>query len=137
MDRISPADRSHVMSRVKSRDTRPEMALRRALRSIGLSGYRIGRSLPGKPDLAFGRSKVAVFVDGCFWHRCPVCFRAPKSHLEYWERKIRSNVERDRKASAALLSLGWLPLRIWEHEIREDPLACARKIAEAISARLD
>lgn len=136
MDRISPSDRSRVMSRVKSRDTSPEIALRRALRELGLTGYRIGRPLPGKPDLAFGKAKVAVFADGCFWHRCPVCFRAPKSHRAYWGPKIRSNVERYRKADAALLALGWLPLRLWEHEIRQDPLACARRVADAIAARL-
>lgn len=136
MDKISKTDRSRVMSRVRSRDTRPELALRKALRLLGSRGYRIAPKLPGRPDIAFPKAKVAVFVDGCFWHHCPVCFRAPQSNQAYWEPKIRSNVARDLRASQDLLRLGWLPLRIWEHEIRQDPLACARRIADAIEARL-
>jgi len=109
--------RSETMARVRSRDTSPELALRRALWSAGLR-YRLHRDLPGTPDLAFVRARLAVFVDGCFWHGCPRHYSAPATRSEFWAKKLRGNVDRDRRVEADLAVMGWKSVRIWEHEVR-------------------
>lgn len=110
---------SRRMARQRTRDTEPEMLLRRALHRRGLR-YRVDAALPGLPrrraDVLFSRAKVAVFVDGCFWHGCPEHKTAPTSNGEWWAAKLARNVERDRETDAHLRSLGWTVLRIWEHE---------------------
>lgn len=83
-------------------------------------------------DLVFGRAKVVVFLDGCFWHGCPEHFKLPSSHVEYWTAKIGGNVRRDRSTDQELVAAGWQVIRIWEHE---DPVAAARTVAEAVRAR--
>ena len=106
------------MSRIKGRDTAPEMALRRALRHAGL-GYRTGvRGLPGTPDVVMAGSGMAIFVHGCFWHRHPGCPKAtsPRSSLEFWEGKFRANVARDRRVVERLKSAGWRVCILWECE---------------------
>lgn len=101
------------------RDTAPELALRRALWRRGLR-YRVDRKvIPGfrrRADIAFIGPRVAVFVDGCFWHRCPIHGSAPKSNREWWEEKLSRNVARDRDTDARLEENGWYVVRIWEHE---------------------
>ena len=98
------------------RDSGPEMALRRELHSLGLR-FRIQyRGIPGTPDIAFTRARVAVFVDGCFWHQCPEHGVMPKANREWWRAKLEGNTERDRRKDRALLELGWLPVHVWEHE---------------------
>lgn len=107
------------MARIGSRDTKPEIRVRRFLHAHGLR-YRLhAASLPGKPDLAFPSKRLAIFVHGCFWHRHPGCkaTRTPKSRLEFWERKFRENVDRDRRVGEALLAAGWTAVVIWECEI--------------------
>lgn len=129
-DRISTAARSAVMSSIRSQDTKPELHLRRALWRIGARGYRLeNRILPGRPDLVFARPRVAVFVDGCFWHGCPSHCRLPASNAEYWTRKIARNVARDSSTTARLANLGWSVLRVWEHD---DPAVAAAKVATAV-----
>ena len=107
------------MSRQKNRDTGPEMALRRELHRRGLR-YRVNYRIPElgrtRPDIAFTKQKVAVFVDGCFWHRCPDHATFPRANAEWWERKLGRNVSRDRMIDASLDRLGWRTIRIWEHE---------------------
>lgn len=115
-DVMTPEQRSRCMSRIRSEKTGPEMRLRRALWARGVR-YRIHRKLPGKPDLAFAGRRLAVFVDGCFWHGCPDHGTSPKSNQSYWGPKIERNRERDAKVSAALRAEGWTVLRFWEHEI--------------------
>lgn len=103
------------MGRVKSKDTTPELAVRRALHSRGLR-YRLHRrDLPGRPDLVLAKYRAAIFVHGCFWHghECPM-FRLPKSRTEFWRGKIRTNRARDHKVSKAMLESGWRCLTIWE-----------------------
>ncbi len=110
------------MSRVKSRDTRPELAVRRALWASGLR-YRLhDKRLPGKPDIVFASRRIALFVHGCFWHGHEGCprHRIPKSRVEWWTAKLRRNVERDAEARAALEKAGWTVLVLWECET-EDP----------------
>lgn len=107
------------MSRQARRDTAPEMALRRELHARGLR-YRICYPVPGMPrrsiDVAFIGAKVAVFVDGCFWHGCPQHATDPKSNDAWWAGKLARNAARDRETDAALTSAGWCVLRVWEHE---------------------
>jgi DNA mismatch endonuclease (patch repair protein) len=108
--------RSEIMSRIRGRDTKPELMLRRALWASGCR-YRIGYDLPGRPDVAFVKARLAVFTDGCFWHGCPYHYSAPNTHQEFWESKLRRNVLRDLATDDALASEGWRVLRIWQHEL--------------------
>ena len=101
-------------------DTAPEVALRRALHACGLRFRKDHRlDLPGRrvrPDIAFTRAKLAVFVDGCFWHRCPLHASFPRANAAYWASKLEATVERDGRTNAALIAAGWRVLRVWEHE---------------------
>lgn len=130
-DVLTPEQRRKNMSRIKGRDTRPEIKLRKALWARGIR-YRLYARLPGKPDLVFHGRKLVVFVDGCFWHRCPVHYVPPKSNSSFWEEKISKNVERDEHINNQLCEMGWAVLRVWEHEIKQDLDGCVRKVIEAI-----
>lgn len=125
---------SHVMSANRGKDTGPEMAVRRALVQLGVRGYRLHRrGLAGRPDLSFGRQRVAVFVHGCFWHRCPRCrLPLPRSHREWWRAKFRANRSRDRAKAKALQDAGWQVVTLWECEVRKDPLGAARKLRHVL-----
>jgi DNA mismatch endonuclease (patch repair protein) len=122
------------MSRIRKTNTEPELALRRAVRKLGLVGYRFYRKLPGAPDMSFGRGKLAIFVDGCFWHRCPAC-RIPVPRTPYWTAKIGKNVERDKRVTRELAADGWFVTRFWEHEVLEDPGRCAKNVARILRKR--
>ena len=107
------------MSRIRGKDTGPELALRRVLHRLGLR-YRLhGAGLPGKPDLVFRRYKTVVFVHGCFWHRHPKCNIAttPKSNTLFWVEKFERNVARDKRVSAVLVTMGWKVVVVWECEV--------------------
>lgn len=120
----------------KGYDSTPELAVRRAVHALGLR-YRVGtRPLPGlnrRADLVFRRARVAVFVDGCFWHGCPDHFIGPKSNVEYWNTKIGRNVVRDRDTTAVITAGGWEVVRVWEHE---DPTLVADAVAQLVGVRL-
>jgi DNA mismatch endonuclease (patch repair protein) len=122
------------MSRQGTRDTAPEIAVRRLLHSAGLR-YRVNVPVPGMPrrtiDIVFGRAKVAIFLDGCFWHGCPVHATHPKANAEWWRAKLDKNMARDRETTDHLRSAGWTVLRFWEHESAED---VARRIAAALTS---
>lgn len=121
------------MARIRSRDTGPEIALRRALFAAGVRGWRCHRrDLPGRPDLAFGRTRIAVFIDGAFWHGHPEHFTPGKSG-SYWDAKIARTQERDRLANAALARDGWRVLRLWDFEIEKDLERCVRLVAQAVA----
>lgn len=110
------------MARVKGKDTKPEMRLRRALHAAGLR-YRLqAKELAGRPDIVFRQAKLAVFVHGCFWHRHPGCehARMPKSRLDFWEPKLAANAERDARQQAELAAAGWTVVTLWECETRDD-----------------
>lgn len=117
--------RSEIMARVRGRDTKPEMLVRRLLHGLGYR-YRLhAKGLPGRPDLAFTRRRAAVFVHGCFWHAhgCGRGARTPKSNAGYWSAKLARNRERDREVEAALAAAGWRSLAIWECELSDASLA--------------
>lgn len=123
------------MSRIRSTDTKPEIALRKALWARGVRGWRCNRkSLPGKPDISFGPAKVAVFVDGRFWHGHPDFFTFGKSG-EYWDKKIARTKERDREADSRLAELGWAVMRFWDFEVEEDAPKCAMMIQKEFESR--
>jgi len=104
------------MSRIRGRNTKPEWALRKALWREGLR-YRVHPALPGRPDVAFTAKRIAIFVDGCFWHACPQHATSPATNAEFWLQKISRNVDRDQKVNALLDAAGWSVLRFWEHEV--------------------
>ncbi|HVI99626.1 MAG TPA: very short patch repair endonuclease [Sphingomonas sp.] len=117
----APLSRSEVMSRVRGRDTKPEMRLRRALHAAGVR-YRLqARELPGRPDIVFRRARLAIFVHGCFWHRHRGCehARMPKSRIEFWEAKFAANVKRDTRQVDELEAAGWTVMTLWECETRD------------------
>jgi DNA mismatch endonuclease, patch repair protein len=120
----------------RRRDTKPELALRRALHGRGLR-YRkdLRLDLAGgarvRPDIAFTARRVAVFVDGCFWHACPQHGTRPAANTWYWEPKLAKNVQRDRAADAALAAAGWAVVRVWEHEPVDAAVSAVIKAVEA------
>jgi DNA mismatch endonuclease (patch repair protein) len=119
----------------RSRDTRPEMLLRRAVHATGLRFRVAARPLPQlrlTADLVFRPAKVAVFVDGCFWHRCPEHGTMPIANAGYWNEKLSRNRERDSQTDAVLRGAGWLVIRVWEHE---DPLRAAMAIKQVVDRR--
>lgn len=121
VDVFNASTRSRMMSGIRGRDTRPEMAVRRALFSAGLR-YRLHRrDLPGAPDVALGGRKVAIFVHGCFWHRHKGCRYAklPATRPEFWKAKLEGNAERDERSIEALRAMGWRVLIVWECAIRD------------------
>jgi DNA mismatch endonuclease, patch repair protein len=138
MDLYCAATRSYVMSRIRGRDTRPELLLRKALRTRGLAGYRVHAPFPGRPDVAFTKIRLAVFVDGCFWHGCSRCrIPAPRTNRSYWGPKFASNRARDRRNTRALRASGWSVLRFWEHQVFRDPDQCALRVARAYERRVE
>lgn len=121
MDSVTPARRSEIMGRVRSRHTKPEMTIRRMVHAMGYR-YRLhAKDLPGKPDLVFRARKKVVFVHGCFWHRHAGCAlaRLPKSRQEFWLPKLEANRLRDMKNESALRDAGWGVLTIWECELSD------------------
>lgn len=125
---------SRVMSANKGRDTGPELVLRNALAHIGVRGYRLHRKgVLGRPDLSFGPARLAVFVNGCFWHRCPHCrLPLPKTHTLWWRAKFERNVGRDREKADLLHQQGWRVLTLWECEIEQDIVRCAGRIVRLL-----
>lgn len=120
MDRVSREVRSRNMSRVRGKDTSPELKVRRLAHRLGYR-FRLHRSdLPGSPDLVFPRLRKAVFVHGCFWHRHHCCRRAsrPKTRVEFWAKKFEANIQRDEMALKKLRELGWDVLIVWECETK-------------------
>jgi DNA mismatch endonuclease (patch repair protein) len=119
----------------RSRDTGPELALRRLLHALGLR-YRVSvrplKEVRRTADVVFGPAKVAVFVDGCFWHGCPDHGTVPVTNADYWVPKLERNVERDRHTDELLRTAGWVSIRVWEHE---DPAPAAARIARTVRRR--
>ena len=127
--------RSQQMARIGQKNTAPELRLRRALFAQG-ARYRLHAKLPGRPDIVFTRAKVAVFVDGCFWHGCPIHGTTPKTNTSYWGPKLEENVARDKRVCRDLESMGWLPLRLFEHEIGDPASNAASWVLERVFSRI-
>lgn len=119
-----------VMKANKAKDTKPELQLRRTLWANNIRGYRLNwKKVPGSPGIAFPGKKIAIFVNGCFWHRCPICdLPLPKTNTKFWETKFKRNVERDRLKTQRLRDLGWKVIVIWECEIKKDILLQVKKV---------
>jgi DNA mismatch endonuclease (patch repair protein) len=137
-DILSKKKRSQLMSKIRStgnKDT--ELALAKIFRANKITGWRRHGTLPGKPDFVFRRERVAVFVDGCFWHGCAVHCRRPKSRKAFWNAKITRNMRRDRLVKRLLLQRGWKTVRVWEHALaRPNTVVTRVKTALAGTARL-
>lgn len=130
-DTLSPEERSERMSRIRGKDTKPELTIRRLVHGMGYR-YRLHRNdLPGKPDMVFAGRRKVIFMHGCFWHRHPdpncALARLPKSKLDFWRTKLEHNRERDLREQAQLRKLGWAYLIIWECQLRD---------LESVSARI-
>jgi DNA mismatch endonuclease (patch repair protein) len=133
MDIVRPERRSEMMARIAGKDTKPEMIVRKAVHALGYR-YRLhDRRLPGSPDLVFPRLKIALFVHGCFWHRhrnCRLCYQ-PKSNVEFWAKKFKSNVARDKRVLNELTALGWRPAVVWQCEANK-PDSLAEKLSDIL-----
>lgn len=129
-DHVSKTVRSSIMRAVKSKGGRStERKLRSAIASQGISGWKTNvEELPGKPDVVFIRERLAVFVDGCFWHGCPKCYRRPRSNRSYWDAKVARNIERDRRQRRKLRTLGWSVIQLWEHDFKVSSSAALKRI---------
>ncbi len=135
MDVYSATKRSELMAKVRSKDTKPERALRSCLHRLGFRFRMQRRNLPGTPDIILPKFHTVIFVHGCFWHRHTGCKRAtmPQDNFEYWTKKFESNVRRDAMNQQALRKLGWKVLIVWECEIKnilQNPDVIKRRILE-------
>jgi DNA mismatch endonuclease, patch repair protein len=125
-------NRSEQMARIRGSDTSPEVALRRALWARGLR-YRVKARTPGgRPDVTFSKQQVAVFIDGCFWHGCPLHYARPRSRQDFWSAKLAENIDRDCRQSTALQAAGWCVVRLWEHEVILDLLGATEQVELAL-----
>lgn len=134
MDNLSPEHRKKNMSRIRSKGNRStERKLRSSLVGAGISGFQLHpHSIPGKPDFVFPAHKLAVFVDGCFWHGCPDCYIRPQTSQAYWDEKLSRNRKRDASVNKELRAAGWTVLRFWEHQLKRP-----KKIRRMITRRLN
>jgi DNA mismatch endonuclease (patch repair protein) len=128
-DVFSKRKRSDVMSRIHGRGNKDtELALVKIFRRFGVTGWRRNQNVFGKPDFVFPKLKLAVFVDGCFWHGCPRHGTKPKQNASFWARKLAANKARDRLVTRRLRAAGWRVVRLWEHDLRNER-RCLRKLA--------
>ena len=127
-DVFTKEKRSEVMSRIKGKGNKDtELVMIQILRSNHISGWRRNQAVFGKPDFVFPKQKIALFVDGCFWHGCPKHSNMPQNNREFWQKKLQGNKERDKRVTRELRKLGWVVVRVWEHEL---------KIPQKVAAKL-
>ncbi len=122
------------MRAIRGRDTKPELLLRKVLWHRGFR-YRVKNRLPGRPDIVFPTERVAVFVDGCFWHGCPEHYQKPATNEDFWREKICKNKNRDKEVNGLLKSQGWKVLRFWEHEVISNPDLIAQQVIKTLKAK--
>lgn len=136
-DVFSKRKRSQVMQSVRGKGNRStEGRIRHRLASSGLSGWHLhATGIIGKPDFAFPKERVAVFIDGCFWHGCKTCRNLPATNREFWAEKIRSNKLRDRIVTSRLRRDGWAIIRFWEHDVRLQANSCVSRIHSIVRDR--
>ncbi len=134
-DVFTKAKRSQVMSRIRGRGNKEtELALAKLFRMVGITGWRRHAALIGRPDFMFRKERVAIFVDGCFWHGCPKHSNMPKTNRDFWGNKLIRNKARDRQVTRALRFSGWHVVRIWEHELRR-PTQILRRLEKKLGTR--
>ncbi|MGH3428833.1 MAG: very short patch repair endonuclease [Terriglobales bacterium] len=131
---MTTAQRSRCMSRIRSTRTKPELALRRRLWSLGFR-FRVRSKLAGKPDIIFTKRRVVVFIDGCFWHGCSEHGTRPKTNATYWHPKIEGNSARDCAVTKMLQSEGWSVLRFWEHDVEANLLSVVERVVAELLDR--
>lgn len=131
-DVFSREKRSQIMASVRVEDTTPEMAVRRALWAVGVRYRTNVGDLPGTPDIAHKGAKVAVLIDGCFWHGCPECYEAPDSNTEFWKEKLNDNRQRRREVLAQLENMQFTVLQFWECEVQNKLNRVVQQIASTI-----
>ena len=132
-DIFTKAKRSEVMSLIRGKGNKEtERVLLALLKQNKITGWRRHLPLPGKPDFAFPKKRVAVFVDGCFWHGCPKCYTRPKTNRAFWDRKREQNMARDMRVNRQLRRQGWKVLRIWQHALQKFPSVCLNRIRRAL-----
>lgn len=120
----------------RSQNTKPELIMRAALTDLGIQDFELHPSIPGTPDIAFEAEKIAVFINGCYWHRCPHCRpHFPKTNQEYWSAKFARNKSRDRRNAVILKELGWKVLVVWECKVRKNSRRQARRVHAWLSKR--
>jgi DNA mismatch endonuclease (patch repair protein) len=134
-DVFSKEKRSEVMSHIKNRGNKEtELVMINILRKYHITGWRRNQILFGKPDFVFYKRKIVIFVDGCFWHCCPIHSKEPKNNKEFWKRKLKNNKKRDELVTHVLKGKGWQVLRIWEHELI-NPTNVVKKVLLAFEFR--
>lgn len=138
MDTLTSEKRSWNMSRIRGTNTKPELAVRSMLHRMGYRFRIANKTLSGRPDIVLPKYRAVIFVHGCFWHRHLGCKYAytPKSRLDFWERKFKGNVMRDKNNLSLLKNAGWLPLVVWECEIRHNADAVLGRISGILQRRL-
>ena len=134
MDWLTPEQRSRNMASIRSRGNKStEKAIRFRMIQAGVRNWRLCKDdIPGRPDFVFEAERLVVFLDGCYWHGCPKCYRAPTSNTDYWSEKFKRNKARDRKVGKTLRRQGWRVVRFWEHEIEANPCKVVERIRELI-----
>jgi len=134
-DVFTKAKRSAVMSRIRGRGNKAtELVLMQLFRQHGITGWRRNQKVFGKPDFLFRRNRLALFVDGCFWHGCPKHCKIPVGNRAFWKKKFAANKARDRRVNRALRRLGWQVVRIWEHDLAKRREACVQKIQDVMNS---
>ncbi|HUS37773.1 MAG TPA: very short patch repair endonuclease [Verrucomicrobiae bacterium] len=134
-DTFTKPERSRIMAAVRSRGNKAtELLLLSLLRAAKLKGWRRHANIPGRPDFIFAKERLAIFVDGCFWHGCAKHCRMPASNKKYWDAKIERNVRRDRATSILLRKKGWRVLRIWEHDLKSRPTSVLARIQKQLTS---
>jgi len=124
---MTKEQRSRTMARIRSKNTSIEHRFKMAMAKIGLRGWRM-HDKESTADFCFPKERIAIFLDGCFWHGCPVHYRPPKSNKKFWTSKVKRNMRRDREITEKLESQGWIVLRIWEHELHNFQAALAKAV---------
>ena len=129
-DKITKTQRSYIMSQIRGARTKPELIVKENIDGRKLRYQPTG--IPERPDFANKSKKIALFIDGCFWHKCPRCYKPPKSNKKYWKAKVERNTKRDRYVNRKMKKEGWKVIRFWEHQVKENELHIIKKINELL-----
>nr|AIE90308.1 DNA mismatch endonuclease (vsr) [uncultured marine thaumarchaeote AD1000_02_C08] len=125
-DNITKTQRSYIMSQIRGTRTKPELIVKEIIDGRKLRYQPKG--IPERPDFANKSKKIALFIDGCFWHKCPRCYKPPKSNRKYWKAKVERNTKRDKRVNRKLKKQGWTVIRFWEHQVKENKSHIIKKL---------